>query len=277
MSLRIAAAEFPPSVDPSRDPAAAGALDDLAARAAAGGADLLLLPEALLPGYRHARADCGPAARDLALRLAARHRLAVCPGFLHGDGCFLGLAAPDGQWSCYRKQHPSPAESRQWRAGRHPGVVPFEARSGRLRLGLLICADLLHLRAWEALRGRADLVLIAAAWPDYRQPPPPGLGWLYAESNRYRDHLLARAAASLGVPVAFANAAGPGFSGGTGLWDSSGARVGSGAFSIATLSPAAPPSGVRPPLRHEGRWRAFMPAYAAAGTLVGHLSHRTLP
>ncbi|MFZ5479607.1 MAG: nitrilase-related carbon-nitrogen hydrolase [Myxococcota bacterium] len=215
----------PLRITPLSLPAAGGTPDDreAAVRAAvlAAEADLVVLPEAHLPGYAHVRGDAGARAHALLRSLPP-----TAMGYLDGDGSWLALAV-DGEVHTYRKRFPSPAESRVWRAGDRPGL----ARTRLGRIGMLVCADVLQLDAWEALRGEVDAVVVAAAWPDYRGVP--------FDSNPYRDRLLARAASSLGVPVAFANASGPGFSGG--------ARV---------FQPGPPE-----PLRHEAGWGAFCRMY----------------
>jgi hypothetical protein len=187
--------------------------DDAVARAAAAGAGLVVLPEATIPGYSHVRADCGDVARTWALG-AARRGLAVAVGYLDGDGCWLGVADPDGRFTAYRKRFPSPAEGRVWRGGTDAVIVDTPVG----RVGLLICADVLQLDAWRPYVGRVDAVAVAAAWPDYqgrleRTPrlARPALRWLFEGSVPYRDALLVRASAAVGAPVVFADASGPVF------------------------------------------------------------------
>lgn len=256
MGVRLAVASLP---------ALYGDRDALATAMAerAQGADILLLPEAFLPGYRHQSDHQKNTALALAKHLAKRHHLHLALGFLEGNGCYLGMASPTGQWWDYQKQFPSPAEARFWKGGRQPGIASTVVG----RVGLLICADVLQLSAWQALQGRVDVVLVAAAWPDYQGRPPPGLGWLYAQSNPYRDELLASAAQVLGVPVAFANASGPGFSGGSRIWNAAGECVGKGDFVCAEVV-GGQPQGT---LRHRGRWRLFTPIYRRVSQLVQRL------
>ncbi len=223
----------------------------------AAGADLVVLPEATLPGYSHARTDASEPARTLAGALARQHDVHVAISFLDGAGCSLGLAGP-GTWFTYRKRFPSPAESRGWAAGTQPGIVDTPIG----RVGLAICADVLQLQVWREFRAEnVDVVLIAGAWPAYTTRPPPGLGWLWRGSNDYRDDLLARASDSLGAPIAFANASGPTpnghlLAGGAAVW-SAGTRVRDDRIALAQGSRR--PAGQ--PLRHRGPWRIFCPVY----------------
>jgi len=228
-----------------------------AARARAGGADLVVLPEAYLPGYRHAQADAEVEARALAGRIGGH----VAVGFLEGDGSWLGLATPDGGWTRYRKRHPSPDEARHWRAGTTPVVVPTALG----RVGLLVCADLLEPERWAELRG-VDLIAVAAAWPDYRgrQGPPHHrlvAAWLRRVGVRHRDAMLAAGARATGATVAFAGAVGrwrgsEGFAGGGAVWWPDGTNAGA----IADVRTATP----GPPLRLDPAWRGFMRAYRTA-------------
>ena len=227
-------------------------------RAADGGAsaDLYVLPEACFPGYTHVRASGEGAARAFAESVDRR----VVVGFIEGAASCAGIWEPGGSWIVYQKRFPTPAESRVWRAGRESVV----AQTGIGRVGMLICADVLQIDAWEDLRGRVDVVAVCAAWPEYRgRWAPPGLAWLYAESNGYRDDLLGRAARSLGVPVVFANACGPGFSGGSAVWSAAG-KIVAEPHEIAVVEASCEGSAEAPPevaLRHPARWAAFTHAY----------------
>lgn len=233
------------------------AIDAVPAPSARGAPELLVLPEAYFPGYAHVRAFGEGAAKEFATSIDRR----VVVGFIEGSTCCTGLWEPGGGWTTYQKRFVTPRESKVWRSGTESVVVPTAIG----RVGMLICADLLHVAAWEALRGRVDIVTVSAAWPEYRgRVPPLGLGWLYAESNEYRDDVLGRAARYLGVPIAFANASGPGFSGGSAVWSAQGERL----DAAATVHiGAAPGRVIAATLRHPPRWSAFTRVYrwAAAG------------
>jgi predicted amidohydrolase len=263
-------------------------LEDALVRAKAEGARLALTPEAFLPGYApaaRAPADAG----DIPARLEAlarAHGMAFACGFLDGARCSLGLAVPGAPLVRYAKRFPTPAESRGWARG----AGPLVAETPMGRLGLLLCADVLHADSWRPLRGNVDAVLVAGAWPDYRgrrAALPPGIGALAAPviagSNAWREALLPRAARFVGAPVLWCNAVGPypagapgeAFSGGSAAWSASGSP------SRATCLPLregrivlveADFGGDRSPSASLGMslgWRAFARAYRLAGQIAG--------
>lgn len=252
------------------------AVDD----AVRGGARLVVLPEAYFPGYRHTRLEGEAAARAFAAACADRHQIVVLTGFLAGragtTACTLGAAWPDGGWATYDKRYPSPAESRVWSAGREAVIVATPAG----RLGLLVCADVLQPQSWRPFAGRVDLVVVAAAWPDYRgrRTPAalgPALSWVYRESGAHRDRLLSAAALALGAPIVFANACGPyqgreSFSGGSGIWGPDGgtlARAGAGREVLLAEVSAREVAAEAPgawALHGQARWIALAVAWRAA-------------
>lgn len=197
-------------------PGAGGSLDERLARAdaalARAEADVIVLPEAYLPGYTHVRADVAAIAREWMADRARRHSATLVMGYLDDDACVLGVTTPDGAHTRYQKRFLAPAEARVWRAGTAPVIA--ETPAGRI--GLLICADVLQLQAWDAYIGRVDAVAVAAAWPDYAgriDTVPPAVRvpakWLFEASNPYRRVLLGRAAIAVGATVAYAAATGP--------------------------------------------------------------------
>ncbi len=128
-------------------------LDAAAARAAAAGADILILPEMALTGYNIGAAAAAAAAEpeggaiDEALAAAARrHGVAVLAGFpraVAGARPFnaVRLVGPDGaRLAEYAKTHLYGAVDRaQFSPG--PGFAPV-AELGGWRLGLAICYDI---------------------------------------------------------------------------------------------------------------------------------------
>ncbi|RME25289.1 MAG: carbon-nitrogen hydrolase family protein, partial [Deltaproteobacteria bacterium] len=230
---RVAIAQLPGvRGDPARRRAWLAAL---AARAAAEGADLLFLPEAALSGY-HLAPGCpevARATRRAAASLARDHRLDIVAGLIDGDGSRLELFGADGCHRSYLKRYPTLRESAHHRAGRTPAVWTLQGR----RAGLLLCADIMQGGAWRPLVGRVDVVLVAAAWPDYRGRPArlapplrPLLAPLATRSPAYLHAFLPRAAAALGVPLLFANLAGTwvgaeGFTGGSTVFGPDGSIV----------------------------------------------------
>lgn len=243
--MRLGALSLPvPASDDARIEAAVRAVD----------ADLVVLPEAALPGYAHRLADASARARALAARVP------VVVGFLDGVGSAAGVQGRDG-FVAYRKRFLAPAEARVWGAGRE--AVVAETAVGRL--GLLVCADVLQVQAWEDLRGKVDAVAICAAWPHYRDRR---FAALYAGIVPYRDAWLAQAAAALGVPVVFADATGRGFGGRCGLWDADGRRVAEGAVVTGDVAPGRPGA----PLRHPPGWAAFTRVYRGVARGVERLA-----
>ena len=197
-----------------------------AERARSGGADLVLTPELSLWGYPP---------RDLLLRPALIQRqervlatlAAACPG---GLALLVGVAEPAagrrqpglynalalvqrGGWRhvCRKRLLPTYDvfdERRYFLPGDAPAVLELEAGGRPWRLGLTICEDLWveeNLRSrWpdavdpiaDLVPGRIDLLLNLSASPFGR-----GKG-------EVRQALAARAAARLGVPVAYLNQVG---------------------------------------------------------------------
>ncbi len=162
--------------DPSNDPAAnLDRLDATAAKAAAGGADLLLAPEMFLTGYNIGREAAqataepaeGPSARRAA-EIARAHGIGLCYGYPElGDGGVIynscQLLAKDGTALLnFRKTHLFGDLDRAMFA---PGegtaeVVRFEGYG----VGMLICYDVEFPEAVRALAlAGADLVLVPTA------------------------------------------------------------------------------------------------------------------
>lgn len=214
-------------------------------------ADLVVFPEAFMPGYQHERRDLTERARRFAADQSRRHDRLVAIGYLDGVGCALGLASPEGGWWSYRKRFPTPDEAKVWAAG-DTSVV---AATPRGRVGLLICADILHVPAWTPLRHQVDVVAVAAAWPDYAgrlgdtpRWQRPVVEWLARESGPFRDRRLADGARYVGAPVVFANA--------VGVWRGQESFSGGSAVFPADRALAALPTPVR--------WRTFLRLYRSA-------------
>lgn len=234
------------------------------ARAAAAGAEVVVLPEAWMPGYGPGPGDFGPRARAFALDRAAARRVHLALGFVDAGRSWIGFASPEGGWWAFAKRIPSPPERRWWRPGREVGRV--ETRLGRF--GLALCGEALFPETWAAWTGRVDAVLIAAAWPDYVGRRGPLMRWVAARSPVERDRALSAGAAWLGVTAAFADAAGPwrgteGFAGASCIVGPGGERaLPEGGLALAELRRADP----GPPFAVEGSWAAFLWAYRTLGT-----------
>jgi predicted amidohydrolase len=176
--MRIAVLELP-----SRWGAPAAALDEVAARLAAGPpADLVLLPEASLCGYVSPEGDFdltpfaepldGPTARRAAA-LAAAHRLHLVAPLVLREGAALYNAmvgfGPDGEVRfVYRKRHPWFPETWATAGAEPPLVVELGGRA----VTIATCYDV-HFLAEDAAAelAAAELLLFPSAWverPDTR-------------------------------------------------------------------------------------------------------------
>jgi predicted amidohydrolase len=148
-------------------------LEEAAARAAAGGAGLLVCPEMFLTGYalgedvpRLAETADGAGA-DAVAGIAVRHGLAVLYGYPEREGALTYNAAqligPRGtRLANYRKTHLFGAFEGAWFT---PGEQPvIQADVGGVRLGIVICYDV---EFPETVRAHAlagtDLLLVPTA------------------------------------------------------------------------------------------------------------------
>ena len=180
-------------------------LDEAARRAAAGGASLLVCPEAWLSGYnlsREAAATVAERAGGEAFEriggICRRHRIALLYGFIERDGEVLRNTAqlidPGGaSLARYRKTHLwGDLDRSLFAAG--DDLAPLVELDG-WRIGLLICYDVEFPETVRrlALEG-ADLVLVPTA--------------LMRPFTFVADHLVRVRAAENGLFLAYANAAG---------------------------------------------------------------------
>ncbi len=147
--------------------------DDFLRESHRAGAQLAVLPEMFNSGYGLIP-DFGPCAERLdgptLHSLSSRSHewgMGIAAGFVECDGRHiydsLALCLPDRSIHIYRKRHLVFWESFRFRAGKAPLVVvtPWG------RIGLAICADMIDRRVWDGYRGRIDVALIAAAWPQF--------------------------------------------------------------------------------------------------------------
>jgi N-carbamoylputrescine amidase len=199
---------------PGRPEATRNATERLVARAAAAGADLVVLPELSACGYvpndavwELAEPLDGPAVRH-ARDLARRHRVHLGTGLVERSGYDLYdtyvVIDPEGAIAGAVRKHD--AETACFRPGR--GDVAIETALGRL--GVSICADNHRIDGFERVRAaRVDLLLMPHGWP-----MPTGAGGAVSEADLEASRWQARRvslayAAHLGVPVVFANSVGP--------------------------------------------------------------------
>jgi N-carbamoylputrescine amidase len=177
--------------------------------------ELAVLPEmfntgyGLIPDYAPlAETWEGPTLRHLSQR-SRQWKMAIAAGFVERDGRHLydalGFCLPDGRVHIYRKRHLVFWEGFRFRPGRHPLVV--ETPWGRL--GFAVCADMIYRGVWDDYRGRIDLAIVSAAWPEFACRESGRRHWLLGRVGPLSREIPARVAEDLGVPVVFANQCGP--------------------------------------------------------------------
>lgn len=153
------------------------ALAPLVARAADGGARLVVLSEMFSTGFVVDRDDIGeatggPSSMFLS-EMAARHGAWVagsCPETAPDDPRpynSLVVAGPDGTQHRYAKIHPFTygGEDRHFRAGDRHVTVEIEG----FRVSLFVCYDLRFADEFWALAGGTDLYVVPANWPASRR------------------------------------------------------------------------------------------------------------
>lgn len=211
MSL-VAAAIQMPSV-PGRTRENLDRADALLERAARSGAELAVLPEMFNTGYGKAHYGELAERRDGATlgHLAERSRrwgMAIASGFVEDDGGHLydalAYCTPEGGLHVYRKRHLVFWEPSRFHRGRAPMIVP--TRWGRL--GFAICADMIYRRTWLDYRGKIDLAVIAAAWPQFANAATGRPHWLLGRIGPLAGEIPRMVAHDLGIPVIFANQCG---------------------------------------------------------------------
>ena len=159
-------------------------LDPQVGRAAAAGAELVLLTETFSTGFSMTpgigEPEGGPSAQFLAAQ-AAQHGVWVggsCPEIAPGDGGEGGgvaglpynsfvLAGPDGSTHRYRKLHPFThgGEHERFRAGDGPVTVTI----GGLRITPFVCYDLRFADVFWRAAPQTDLYVVIANWPAARR------------------------------------------------------------------------------------------------------------
>ena len=178
------------------------------------GVELAVLPEMFNTGYCSRRTFDAMAEGDEGLCLdllrdrSRRWGMAIAGGFVehHAGHLYdsLAFALPDGAFSIYRKRHLVFWECARFRKGRQPLVV--ETPWGRV--GFAICADMIYRRVWRDYRGRIDLAVVAAAWPDFANRDTGRPHWLYGGLGPLSGEIPRIVAQDLGIPVVFANQCG---------------------------------------------------------------------
>jgi len=212
--VKLRAAAIQMSSEPEQVSANLERADRFLQRAWDQGAELAVLPEMFNTGYccRRDYADLaeevdGPTVSLLRDR-ARRFGMVLAGGFVeHAAGHLydsLAICQPEGSVAVYRKRHLVFWECRQFRRGRVGPVVatPFG------RLGLAICADMIYRTVWREYRGRIDLAVVSAAWPDFRDRDSGRRHWLFGGLGPLASEIPAKVARDLGIPVVFSNQCG---------------------------------------------------------------------
>ncbi|MFH1090866.1 MAG: nitrilase-related carbon-nitrogen hydrolase [Pseudomonadota bacterium] len=166
----------------------------LAAEAAAGGAEVLVLPEACLTGYT-VRESLAPLAEpvpgpltEAVQKSAAEFGLTILAGLLESvpsGPCYLTqvMIGPEGVIGSYRKTHLGPTEKTLFAAGDSLRVIAWD--QGQVKFGLQLCYEghFPEISLSQARMG-AEVILISHASP--REGPQDKL-------ERWRRYLPARA------------------------------------------------------------------------------------
>jgi N-carbamoylputrescine amidase len=188
--------------------------DCLLKQASESGADLAVLPEMFNTGYG-LMPDYGQVAETVEgptlAHLRARSRewgMAIAAGFVERDRNHLydalAFCTPEGTTSVYRKRHLVFWERFRFYPGTHPLIVP--TRWGRI--GFAVCADMIYRRVWAEYRGRIDLAVVSAAWPDFANRHTGQKHWLFGHIGAMSAEIPHKVAHDLGIPVVFANQCG---------------------------------------------------------------------
>jgi predicted amidohydrolase len=194
------------------------AVERLADRAGAQGAECIVLPEFFTTGigFAPALADAALApdgeATELLRSLARRHGALVGGSFLCRDGdgevrnAFF-LATPGGEIAGrHDKDLPTMWENAFYVGGSDDGVID----AGDLSIGAAVCWELMRTQTVRRLRGRIDLALTGSGWWSMSENWPPRSVFSRLETANRRRAVDAAAtfALYLGVPVVHAAHAG---------------------------------------------------------------------
>lgn len=213
MKLAVAAIQMP--AEPLDVAANLERADEALRQAHDSGVELAVLPEmfntgyGLVPDYHPCAEGLDGPTLGLLRSRSIDWGMTIAAGFVERDGqCLydaLAVCQPDGQVHVYRKRHLVFWERFRFRPGRSPLVVTTPWG----RVGLAICADMIYRRVWDDYRGRIDLAIIAAAWPDFANRETGRAHWLFGHIGPMAREIPGKVAADLGVPVVFANQCGP--------------------------------------------------------------------
>lgn len=214
--MRVAAIQLEPVI---ADVAAnLEACERLADRAAAAGAEWIVLPEFFTTGIAFCEELAGAAlapdgaATGLLSDLATRHGAFVGGSFLCRDpdgevrNAFV-LAGPGGRiLGRHDKDLPTMWENAFYVGGGDDGVID----AGGLTVGAAVCWEFMRTQTAARLRGRVDLVVGGSGWWSVPPWPPTAVTRRLEASNARTAALVAQSFAPLvGAPVIHAAHAGP--------------------------------------------------------------------
>jgi predicted amidohydrolase len=188
--------------------------DDLLRSARDSSVELAVLPELFNTGYSlcpdygpYSETAEGPTLRHLRER-SRQWRMAIAAGFVEREGRHLYdslvFCSPDGDVQIYRKRNLVFWERFRF----HPGRLPMVVATPWGRIGFAICADMIYRRVWSDYRGRIDMAVVSAAWPDFADRESGQRHWLFGHVGPLSGAIPAKVAMDLGVPVVFANQCG---------------------------------------------------------------------
>ncbi len=212
--MRVTAAAIQMPCEPLKVAANLERADALLERAQQAGARLAVLPEmfntgyGLIPDYAPvAEAATGPTLAHLGRR-SREWGMWIAAGFVQREGSHLydslAFCQPDGRLDVYRKRQLVFWEPSRFGRGRAPLVVATPWG----RVGFAVCADMIYRRVWNAYRGRIDLAIVAAAWPEFACRLTGRKDWLFGKVGPMAAEIPGRVARDLGIPVVFANQCG---------------------------------------------------------------------
>jgi N-carbamoylputrescine amidase len=212
MKIHAAAIQMP--CDVLDLPANLQRADELLRSARDAGAELVVLPELFNTGYSLCP-DFGPYSETAEgptlsyLRQRSRQwKMAIAAGFVERSGRHLfdslSFSTPDGQLHVYRKRNLVFWERFRF----HPGRVPLVVSTPLGRIGFAVCADMIYRRVWDDYRGRIDLAIVAAAWPDFACRKTGRKHWLLGHVGPLSSAIPSKVADDLDIPVVFANQCG---------------------------------------------------------------------
>jgi N-carbamoylputrescine amidase len=188
--------------------------DSLLNHARAAGVEVAVLPELFNTGYGFCP-DYGPYSEGIEgptlTHLRQRSRqwgMGIAAGFVECDGRdlydALALVTPDGAIHRYRKRNLVFWERFRFQPGRKPLVVATPWG----RIGFAVCADMIYRQVWSDYRGRIDLAVISAAWPNFADRDNGRKHWLLGHVGPLSGAIPGKVAHDLGIPVIFANQCG---------------------------------------------------------------------